>query len=396
MRFLKVGKGRQYIAKIKKDYLNHPNIYFLQVLTKYYNRYENLELKNIIKKEFSGRYKYSYPASLYHWNIIHNFLRKKLWTNSTKENYYQNNISQKNKSSKKTKIPQQYPFDIFDSIHILLPNKKYLIDGVFQVTEKRSRRLFLQQNKDKKFLEHFDEKGNLQQYRVKNIYRIDNKNREIKKHLEKIQIIYDYFDTDVAKSILPKSQYHLKILENKTGNYYRYQKLYGEKKKMKDMKKDELRQIFPVPFPSVMNYYSKRYSIDPRLILSILKAESSFVETAISHSGALGLGQIMPRTGREIYNKSQVRYFSEMDLINPNQNIHFAYRYFSWLMKKYRGNYLQAICAYNGGPTSVDRWLKKYDFKNDLQFALTISFWQTYNYAQKVLRYYAYYLELYP
>ena len=70
---LKKGKGREYITKIKRDYLKYPNIYFLQVLTKYYNRYGNLELKNVIKKEFSGRYKYSYPASLYHWNIIHSF-----------------------------------------------------------------------------------------------------------------------------------------------------------------------------------------------------------------------------------------------------------------------------------------------------------------------------------
>ena len=76
---------------------------------------------------------------------------------------------------KKIKIPQQYPAKIFDSMDVLLPNKKYLVDGVFQVRKKKSLRLFLKQNKDKKFLEHFDEKGNLRKYKIKNIYHLADK-----------------------------------------------------------------------------------------------------------------------------------------------------------------------------------------------------------------------------
>lgn len=44
--------------------------------------------------------------------------------------------------------------------------------------------------------------------------------------------------------------------------------------------------------------FSLHYSVDPRLVMSILLAESGFDPNSVSRSGAMGLGQLMPSTAK--------------------------------------------------------------------------------------------------
>lgn len=46
--------------------------------------------------------------------------------------------------------------------------------------------------------------------------------------------------------------------------------------------------------------YAARYGFDWRLILAVMRQESRFSSTAVSHKGAYGLMQIMPVTGEEL------------------------------------------------------------------------------------------------
>src|SRR5207248_687071 len=43
--------------------------------------------------------------------------------------------------------------------------------------------------------------------------------------------------------------------------------------------------------------FARLYRVDPRLVLSVVAAESAFQPGAVSGAGAIGLGQLMPDTG---------------------------------------------------------------------------------------------------
>lgn len=46
--------------------------------------------------------------------------------------------------------------------------------------------------------------------------------------------------------------------------------------------------------------YSARHEVDPRLVVAMIVAESEFDPHSTSHSGAMGLGQLMPETARDL------------------------------------------------------------------------------------------------
>lgn len=46
-------------------------------------------------------------------------------------------------------------------------------------------------------------------------------------------------------------------------------------------------------------YYCRQYGVEPRFVVAVVACESAFDIQATSHSGAQGLGQLMPGTARE-------------------------------------------------------------------------------------------------
>ena len=56
--------------------------------------------------------------------------------------------------------------------------------------------------------------------------------------------------------------------------------------------------IYPTKDEEFVLHYAKEYNLDEALVFAIIKNESNFNPYAKSTSGALGLMQIMPRTGQ--------------------------------------------------------------------------------------------------
>lgn len=103
-----------------------------------------------------------------------------------------------------------------------------------------------------------------------------------------------------------------------------------------------------------------------------------------SPKGAQGAGQIMPLTGKDPgFGVKPLQDDSE------EENRRFAGDYLSAMLKRYNGNQVLALAAYNAGPRQVDGWLEKVgdprtgQVSNE-QFAASIPFNETRNYVYSV------------
>lgn len=85
-----------------------------------------------------------------------------------------------------------------------------------------------------------------------------------------------------------------------------------------------------------------QYGLDPDLFVRQIQAESAFRPDAVSSAGAIGLGQLMPATARDL----------GVDPNDPSQNLDGAARYMRQQLDAF-GSYPLALAAYNAGPTRV-------------------------------------------
>jgi soluble lytic murein transglycosylase len=94
------------------------------------------------------------------------------------------------------------------------------------------------------------------------------------------------------------------------------------------------------------------------MIHAIIRQESQFSQNAISHAGARGLMQMMPRTAGEQAGKLGLS-FSEPALIgDPQFNMAIGGAYFDHLLTVFGGSYPLAVAAYNAGAGNVGKWLR--------------------------------------
>ena len=84
--------------------------------------------------------------------------------------------------------------------------------------------------------------------------------------------------------------------------------------------------------------------------------ESEFDPYAKSVDGATGIWQFMPATGKEWGLKSNWWYDGKKDVLASTEA---ALNFLSYLNKKFDGDWLLAMAAYNTGPTRVNRAIKK-------------------------------------
>ena len=94
-------------------------------------------------------------------------------------------------------------------------------------------------------------------------------------------------------------------------------------------------------------------------INAIIRQESRFDHTAVSHAGARGLMQLMPATAKQTASRAGLSHQKSWLTSRPSHNIALGSRYLGQMANRYGGNYAMAAAAYNAGPGRVDRWVKE-------------------------------------
>lgn len=156
------------------------------------------------------------------------------------------------------------------------------------------------------------------------------------------------------------------------------------------------RQLYPV-----RELPSDHVGPEDALVLAVIRQESAFDPTAISHAGARGLMQIMPTTAKltaaqagQVYNKAWLTD-------DPNYNLRLGRFYLQSLIEEFDGSYILALASYNAGPGRALRWIKDFGDPRDpdvdaIDWIEQIPFNETRNYVQRVLENLAVYRGLIP
>jgi soluble lytic murein transglycosylase len=149
--------------------------------------------------------------------------------------------------------------------------------------------------------------------------------------------------------------------------------------------------LSPVSYKALLYNNAGIYKIDPLLVAAIINCESTFNPIATSRTGAVGLMQIMPETAEDIAQELKVDYVNADDLYKPEINIQLGFYYIVKLQKRYNGNLIFSLAAYNAGLKNADSWFAKYKGGGDYEAIRTITFPETSAYVQKVLSTYNWY-----
>ena len=146
---------------------------------------------------------------------------------------------------------------------------------------------------------------------------------------------------------------------------------------------DDYELRYPLAYEKPLRNAASREELSLTLLSGLMRSESLFMHDIRSPAGALGLMQVMPRTGRQTARQLNLRWRGNNTLINPSTNIRIGSYYLSNQLKRF-GHPAMAAAAYNAGPHRVKQWMPETSMPLDAWVA-SIPFTETRNYVQRVL-----------
>jgi len=150
---------------------------------------------------------------------------------------------------------------------------------------------------------------------------------------------------------------------------------------------DDIDVRFPLSYTDKIHENSEQHNLNPVIVYGLIRRESAFNEKATSPTGARGLMQIMPKTGRYIARKLNERWRGKNSLYNPVTNIKYGSYYYQKLLTQFDGHYALALAAYNAGPHRVKKWLPEDKTMPADIWIETIPYKETREYVTSVLAY---------
>jgi soluble lytic murein transglycosylase len=144
--------------------------------------------------------------------------------------------------------------------------------------------------------------------------------------------------------------------------------------------------LFPRPYWDALRRYSDENGLDPYLVASLIRQESEFNPSAISHANAYGLMQLLPRTGKGEAKKEGLQHYNTDSLLDPTTNIELGTHYFRQMVDHFGGQIEYALAAYNAGSERVEDWRASGSYRDVEEFVESIPFTETREYVQAIVR----------
>jgi soluble lytic murein transglycosylase len=153
--------------------------------------------------------------------------------------------------------------------------------------------------------------------------------------------------------------------------------------------------LFPKAYWNDLRRSAEANGLDPYLVASLIRQESEFNPNAVSRANAVGLMQLLPKTGRLVAKEAKLKRYSPSQLYTPAVNLQLGTRYFRGMVDKFGGSFEYALAAYNAGSDRVEEWLAQGKYRDPQEFVESIPFTETREYVQAILRNASVYKQLY-
>lgn len=141
---------------------------------------------------------------------------------------------------------------------------------------------------------------------------------------------------------------------------------------------------FVAPFKHLVEPQVRQQGLDMAWVYGIMRQESRFIVPARSSSGAQGLMQVMPATGKWVAGKIGLRNYNAGMLADPDTNVLLGTSYMRIIMEDLDSHPVLASAGYNAGPSRARRWRDQRPLEGAI-YAETIPFDETRDYVKKVM-----------
>jgi soluble lytic murein transglycosylase len=145
-----------------------------------------------------------------------------------------------------------------------------------------------------------------------------------------------------------------------------------------------LKIIYPFPHRELIVREAQLRQVNPFFAAGLIRQESMFDEDIESRAGAIGMMQVMPATGRELARAQGITPFSSARLTEAEINVQLGMTFLSDMLRRYDGEVLDALVAYNAGPTRIRRWRTYPEYRDSDVFTERIPFRETREYVKIV------------
>lgn len=118
-------------------------------------------------------------------------------------------------------------------------------------------------------------------------------------------------------------------------------------------------------YDDIIREAAEAYDVPFGFIKAVMRVESAFQSDAVSHAGAMGLMQLMPRTAESL---------NVDDAFDPRQNIFGGAKFLRILIDRYDGDINLILAAYNAGDVAV----KRHDgipYAKTRQYVASVYYW---------------------
>ena len=163
---------------------------------------------------------------------------------------------------------------------------------------------------------------------------------------------------------------------------------------------EEIPYLYPSYYWEQVKTAAQEAGLDPFLVLAVIRQESYFDDGAVSRAGAVGLMQIMPKTGRTLARSAGVGRFEKRMLFDPAVSIRMGSQYLGEQMRTFASGRTREVgfelglAAYNAGPSAAHKWVRRFPLDDPDAFVERIPYKETRLYVKKVLKSYNIYKAL--